>query len=229
MSTKLPLFNVAPREIVRGKTYKQWLEEWCKWFLRNDRDDQSENINNGYVMLRGQMRSYKDEENDRVGGKYDYDPLVLPINIKSDTLICFPVLCTLSAKEWEMDRSGELDDDKKLTNDAQRHNDWGMMYDIEVKVNGVSIMEDSEMKNYIVTTDPFDANVEEGPWNDYEGPQDKAMDTIKLSAGSTRIVCNGIFIIGTLPANHEKKYILRIKGNGARGYIVNAIYVIQVD
>jgi hypothetical protein len=218
-------FTVLPRTDTHlGKNYEKWLAEWGKWFVKNDRDETNKDLSKGYVMLRGQPRSYGEQ----INGKSDSysEPLVIPLQIKSDTLVFFPVICTISSKDWEPD--SDLNDDEKLRNDASKHNQPSLCDYLSVKVNGDELISDNTWSDYNVTTDFFDLEVDPGDWNDYEGPLPKNIDTINLKPGKTRAIINGVCFLGKFSKN-TIPYILRIKGKGSRDHEVNSIYTIHVD
>ena len=220
-----------------GRTPEEWLELWSKWFVKNDRDamNENENVRDGYVMLRGQMRSGYDTLTsgyDTLTSGYD-TPLVLPLNINSDTIICFPLLCTLSSKTWEMGRKSDLDTDAKLKKDAEKDNDYRMMHSVSVTFDGDSIIDWSstvdqqKVVNRAVTTPPFNIDVDPGDWNDYEGPLKKEIDGIVLTPGKARALCNGTLFLAKLESR-ESAYVLRFRAGGVRKYSIHAIYTIKV-
>jgi hypothetical protein len=219
-------FVVLPRtESHLGKTYEQWLEDWGKWFVKNNRDEINKDLSKGYVMLRGQPRGYLQQKNWKDDSYFE--PLVIPLKIKSDTLVFFPIICTISSKEWEPDPSS-VDTDEKLKLDARKHNDPSLSSNLILKVNGSEVLSGDQWNDYYVNTDIFDLEVDSGDWNDHEGPQSKIIDTIELKPGPAKAVIYGACILGKFSANTDP-YILRIRGTGARNYEVHAIYVIQVD
>ena len=218
-------FTVLPRtKTYLGKNYEKWLAEWGKWFVRNERDETNKDLSKGYVMLRGQSRSYIEHDKGKIESYSE--PLVIPLQIKSDTLVFFPVICTISSKDWEPE--SDLNDDEKLKNDVRKHNQPSLCKDLSVKVNGNELISDNIWSDYNVTTDFFDIEVDPGNWNDYEGPLSKKIDNVDLKPGRTRAIINGVCFLGKFSKN-TAPYILRIKGIGSRDYEVNSIYIINVD
>jgi hypothetical protein len=212
--------EVLPRtDNPMGKTYEEWLELWCRWFLSNDRDSQNEDLSKGYVMLRGQMRdSY---------GIPSEIPLVLPLDITADTILCFTLLCSLSSKAWEP-RRRDLETDQQLAEDAKLHQEMPRIISPLITIDGINIADFVRIEERNITTTPFQIVVQPGEWDDYEGPQIKRSDIFPYRPGDARVVSNGLLFLCKLK-KRTKKYILRIKAEGVRDYKVDATYTIQVN